>query len=322
LRSKAALALALAAFCSAAAAQTYPAKAIRMVVPWPPGGTNDILGRALAEPLGRVLGQQVIVENRGGSNGVIGAELVARAPGDGYTIMFHSITSHVTNPAFYRKLSYDTIRDFAPITQIAAVPLVIVVHPSFPPRSVRDLITLAKAKPGQINYASFGQGSMSHLAGELLKMMAGIDIVHIPYKGGGPALVDALAGHVPVYFSSVAPSLPHIKAGRLRPLGVTGIDRSQQLPQVPTVAESPGLKGYDASIMYAVWAPARTPPEIVNRLHGAIVKVMHTPDFRERLDREGAGTPIGNRPEQMAATIQADMKRLSKLVLASGLTPQ
>lgn len=293
-----------------------------MVVPWPPGGTNDILGRALAEPLGRVLNQQVIVDNRGGSNGVIGAELVARAPGDGYTIMFHSITSHVTNPSFYKKLAYDTVKDFTPITQIAAVPLVVVVHPSFPARSVRDLVTLAKAKPGQINYASFGQGSMSHLAGELLKTMAAIDIVHIPYKGGGPALVDALAGHVPVYFSSIAPSLPHVKSGRLRALAVTTVDRSKQLPQVPTVAESPGLKGYDASIMYAVWAPAKTPSEIVNRLQTAIVKVIYTPDFRERLDREGASDPIGNRPEQMAATIEADMKKLAKLVQTAGVTVQ
>jgi tripartite-type tricarboxylate transporter receptor subunit TctC len=322
LKSEIALALILTAFCPALLAQTYPTKPIRMVVPWPPGGTNDILGRALAEPLGRVLNQQVIVDNRGGSNGMIGAEVVARAPGDGYTIMFHSITSHVTNPAFYKKLAYDTVKDFTPVTQIAAVPLVIVVHPSFPARSVRELVTLAKAKPGQINYASFGQGSMSHLAGELLKTMAAIDIVHIPYKGGGPALVDALAGHVPVYFSSIAPSLPHVKSGRLRALAVTTVERSKQLPQVATVAESPGLKGYDASIMYAVWAPAKTPSEIVNRLHGAIVKVIYTPDFRERLDREGASDPIGNRPEQMAATIEGDMKRLAKLVQAAGVTVQ
>ena len=278
------LALMLSALACNALAQTYPSKPIRMVVPWPPGGTNDILGRSLAEPLGRTLGQQVIVDNRGGSNGVIGAEAVARAPGDGYTIMFHSITSHVTNPAVYKKLAYDTINDFTPVTQIAWVPLVIVVHPSFPAKNVRELIAIAKSQPGQVNYASFGQGSMSHLAGELLKMMAKIDIVHIPYKGGGPALIDALAGHVPVYLSSIAPSLPNIKAGRLRVLGLTGTDRSKQLPDVPTVAETPGLKGYDATIMYAIWAPAKTPREIVNQLHGAIVKVIHTPQFKERLD--------------------------------------
>jgi tripartite-type tricarboxylate transporter receptor subunit TctC len=303
-------------------AQTYPAKPIRMVVPWPPGGTNDILGRALAEPLGRTLNQTVIVDNRGGSNGVIGAEAVARAPGDGYTIMFHSITSHVTNPAVYKKLGYDTINDFTPVTQIAWVPLVIVVHPSFPAKNVRDLIAIAKSQPGQVNYASFGQGSMSHLAGELLKTMAKIDIVHIPYKGGGPALIDALAGHVPVYFSSIAPSLPSIKAGRLRAIGMTGSERAKQLPEVATVAETAGLRGYDATIMYAIWAPAKTPREIVNQLNTAIVKVIHTPQFKERLDFEGASQPIGGSPEQMAATLQSDMKKLSKLVQVSGLQPQ
>jgi tripartite-type tricarboxylate transporter receptor subunit TctC len=304
-------------------AQTsYPAKPVRMVVPWPPGGTNDILGRALAEPLGRALGQTVIIDNRGGSNGVIGADAVARAPADGYTIMFHSITSHVTNPYVYKKLSYDTVNDFTPVTQIAWVPLVIVAHPSFPAKNVRELIAVAKAQPGQVNYASFGQGSMSHLAGELLKMMAKIDIVHIPYKGGGPALIDALAGHVPVYFSSIAPSLPNIKAGRLRALGLTGSDRAKQLPDVATVAETPGLKGYDATIMYAVWAPAKTSPEIVNRVREAIVKVIHTPQFKERLDFEGASAPIGNTPAQMAATIQSDMKKLSQLVQVSGLKPE
>lgn len=317
-----ALGLLLAMLPLAAFAQTYPAKPIRMVVPWPPGGTNDILGRALAEPLGRNLNQQVIVDNRGGSNGVIGAELVARAPGDGYTIMFHSITSHVTNPAVYRKLAYDTINDFTPVTQVAWVPLVIVVHPSFPPKSVRELISLAKSQPGQINYASFGQGSMSHLAGEMLKIMTKIDIVHIPYKGGGPALVDTLAGHVPLYFSSIAPSLPNIKAGRLRALAMTGTARSKQLPDVPTVAETTGLKAYDATIMYAVWSAAKTPPEIIGRLHAALVKVLHTPQFKERLDFEGASEPIGNSPEQMAATIRSDMAKLTKLVEISGLKPQ
>ncbi len=313
---------AMAQTTSTSSGQAYPAKPIRMVVPWPPGGTNDILGRALAEPLGRTLNQTVIVDNRGGSNGLIGAEAVARAPGDGYTIMFHSITSHVTNPAVYKKISYDTINDFTPITQIAWVPLVIVVHPSFPAKSTRELIAIAKAQPGQVNYASFGQGSMSHLAGELLKMMAKIDIVHIPYKGGGPALIDALAGHVPVYFSSIAPSLPNIKAGRLRALAVTGTNRAKQLPEVATVAETPGLKGYDATIMYAIWAPAKTPRDIVNHLRGAIVKVIQTPQFKERLDFEGASEPIGNTPEQMAATIQSDMKKLTRLVQVSGLQPQ
>jgi tripartite-type tricarboxylate transporter receptor subunit TctC len=202
------------------------------------------------------------------------------------------------------------------------VPLVIVAHPSFPARNVRELIAIAKAQPGQVNYASFGQGSMSHLAGELLKMMAKIDIAHIPYKGGAPALIDALAGHVPVYFSSIAPSLPHLKTGRLRALGLTGSERSKQLPNVATVAETAGLKGYDATIMYAVWAPAKTPPQIVSTLHAAIVKVIQTPQFSERLEFEGASAPVGGSPEQMAAAIQTDMKKLTRLVEVSGLKPQ
>ncbi|MBM3358016.1 MAG: tripartite tricarboxylate transporter substrate binding protein [Betaproteobacteria bacterium] len=314
--------LLLCAAAFGAAAQSYPAKPVRMVVPWPPGGTNDILGRALADPLTRTLGQQVIVDNRGGSNGIIGAEVVARSAPDGYTIMFHSITSHVTNPAVYKKLNYDTINDFAPITQIAWVPLVIVAHPSFPPKTLRELIALARAKPGQINYASFGVGSMSHLAGELLKGMGKIDLTHVPYKGGGPALVDTLAGHVPIYFSSIAPSLPHIKAGKLRALALTGPARSPQLPDVPMVKETPELKAYEATIMYAIWAPAKTPPDVIGRLHGAIVKVIHTPEFRQRLEREGASEPIGNTPEQVAATIRADMEKLTRLVKVAGVEPQ
>ena len=303
-------------------AQAYPAKPVRMVIPWPPGGTNDILGRLLADRMSGALKQQVIVDNRGGSNGLIGAEVVAKSAPDGYTIMFHSITSHVTNPTVYKKLGYDTISDFAPITQIAWVPLVIVVHPSFPAKTVRDLINLAKARPGEINYASFGTGSMSHLAGELLKAMAKIDMVHVPYKGGGPALINTLGGQVVVYFSSITPSLPHIQAGKLRALGVTGPRRSKQLPQVPTVAETPGLKEYDATIMYAMWAPAKTPPEIIARLNSEIVKILQIPDFRSRLEQEGASDPIGNSPEEMAKFIRADMEKLAKLVKAAGIEPQ
>lgn len=304
------------------AAQEFPSKPVRMIVPWPPGGTNDILGRALADPLGRELKQQVIVDNRGGSNGLIGAEVVARAAPDGYTIMFHSITSHVTNPVVYKKVPYDTLNDFAPVTQIAWVPLVIVAHPSFPPKTVRELVSLARARPGQVNYASFGTGSMSHLAGELLKGMAKIDMTHVPYKGGGPALIDALAGHVPLYFSSIAPSLPNIKAGKLRALALTGTVRSKQLPDVPTVAETPGLKDYEATIMYAIWTPAKTPQDAVGRLHGAIVKVIQSPEFRKRLEFEGASEPIGNSPEQMAATLRADMEKLAKVAKAAGIEPQ
>lgn len=312
-------ALACAALAGSALAQAYPAKPIRVIVPWPPGGGADIMARSLAESLGRVLGQSIVVDNRGGGNGVIGAEYVARSAPDGYTLMFHSITSHATNPALFSKLPYDTVNDFAPITQIAAVPLVIVVHPSFPAKSVRELIELARARPGEIDYASFGAGSMSHMAGELLKIMARINIVHIPYKGGGPALADALAGHVPVYFSGIQTAYPHIQSGRLRPLAITSRTRLRRYPALPTVAETPGLAGYEAEVMFAIWAPARTPQSIVNHLHAALGRAIRSAEFRGRLEREGAGEPIGNLPEEMAATVRAEMERLGRLVAIAGI---
>lgn len=321
-RIRSLLYLALFALSTGVAAQALPTKPVRMVVPWPPGGGADIMARILADPLARTLGQQVIVDNRGGSNGVIGAEVVARAAPDGHTIMFHSITSHVINPAILSKLPYDTLNDFAPVTQVASVPLVIVVHPSFPAKTVRDLVNLARARPGEINYASFGAASMSHLAGEQLKIMTGINIVHIPYKGGGPALADTLAGHVPVYFSGIQTSYPHIQSGRLRPLGITSPARLKQFPELPAVAETPGLKDYDAAVMFAIWVPAKTPREVVIRLHAELVKVLQSPEFRGRLEREGASEPIGNTPEQMAATIRSDMQKLGKLVKAAGVKLQ
>lgn len=304
------------------AAHAYPLKPIRMVVPWPPGGATDILGRTLAEPLSRALGQTVIVDNRGGSNGIIGAEAVARALPDGYTIMFHIITSHVTNPAVYKKLNYDTLNDFAPITRIAWTPMVIVLHPAFPPKTVSDLVTLAKSRPGQVDYASFGIGSMSHLAGELFNGMANVRLVHVPYKGGAAALIDTIAGHVPLNFAGITPSLPHINAGKLRALAVTGKVRSKQLPEVPTVAATRGLDNYEATNTFATWAPAKIPPEIIARLHNAIVKVMQTPEFKQRLEREGASEPIGDTPEQMAAAVRAEMAKLTRLVKTAGVEPQ
>lgn len=319
---KSLLYLALLSFCTGVSAQAFPSKAVRMVVAWPPGGGADIMARILSDPLSRTLGQQVLVDNRGGSNGIIGAEAVARAAPDGYTILFHSITSHVINPAIVKKLPYDTITDFAPITQVAAVPLVIVVHPSFPVKTIRDLIGLAKARPGEINFASFGAASMSHLAGEQLNLMAGIRMVHIPYKGGGPALIDTLAGHVPVYFSGIQTSYPHIQSGRLRALAVTSPSRMKQFPELPTVAETTGLKDYEAAVMFATWAPARTPRDVLNRLHGDTVKALQAPEFRSRLEREGTGEPIGNTPDQMAATIRSDMEKLGKLVRAANIQLQ
>ena len=316
--------LTLAAFGVALSAwgQNYPVKPLRMVVPWPPGGANDILGRELAEHMSRLIGQQVIVDNRGGANGVIGAEAVARAAPDGYTFMMHSLTSHATNPSIFKKLSYDTLNDYAPITQVASVPLMIVVHPSFPAKTVRELVQLAKAKPGSISYASFGTGSMSHLAGELLNVMAKIDMTHVPYKGGGPALIDTVAGQVPVYFAGVTTGLSNVQAGRLRVLAVTGSVRSKPLPNVPTVAETLELKGYEATVTYAAWAPARTSADIIARLNAVIIKAMQAPEFRARLDREGCSDPIGGSPETLATVLRSEIDKLAKIVKAAGIEPQ
>ncbi|MCA3149964.1 MAG: tripartite tricarboxylate transporter substrate binding protein, partial [Rhodocyclaceae bacterium] len=254
------LAAAPAACALAQPAAGWPVKPVRMVIPWPPGGGADIVGRILAEPLGQALGQQLVVENRGGSNGVIGAEAVARAAPDGYTIMFHSVTPHMLNPSFFAKLPYDTFTDFAPVGLVAEVPLAIVVNPVLPVKTLPDLIALARKNPGQLSFASFGAGSISQLAGELFNRQFGLKMTHIPYKGGGPALIDTLGGHVPIYFSGIGTSLPQLRAGKLRALGVTTATRSKLLPDVPTVDEAAGSKGYEASVMFGLFAPAKTPP--------------------------------------------------------------
>src|SRR5688572_10595503 len=311
----------LLALSSLAAAQAYPVKPVRIVVPWPPGGGNDLIARWLAQKLAEPLGQQVVVDNRGGQNGVIGADHVAKSPGDGYTIMVHTVTGHMINPAFYGKLPYDTERDFTPITLIASVPHTIVAHPSLPVKTLKELIALARARPGELNFASFGNGSTSHLSGEMFNAMTGVKLVHIPYKGGGPALIDTLAGHVPLYFSSLPTSLQHVKAGKLRGLAVTGAKRSKQIPEMPTVDEAAGTKGYVSEVMYGILAPAGVPRDILARLNRELVKALHAPDIREKLASIGTDDPVANTPEQMAAYIRAEMPKWAKLVKASGAKP-
>jgi tripartite-type tricarboxylate transporter receptor subunit TctC len=287
-------------------------------VPWPPGGGNDLIARWIAPKLAEPLGQQVIVDNRGGQNGVIGADHVAKSPGDGYTIMVHTVTGHMINPAFYGKLPYDTERDFTPVTLIASVPHTIVAHPALPVKTLKDLIALAKARPGELNFASFGNGSTSHLSGEMFNAMTGVRLVHIPYKGGGPALIDTLAGHVALYFSSLPTSLQHVKAGKLRGLAVTGAKRSKQIPEMPTVDEAAGTKGYVSEVMYGILAPAGVPKDVLGRLNRELVKILNAPDIRERLASIGTDDPVANTPEQMAAYMRAEMPKWAKLVKASG----
>ena len=313
------LALLMLTASSAVLAQAFPAKPLRIVVPWPPGGGNDTLGRWLAQKLTDALGQTVIVDNRGGQNGVIGADHVAKSPADGYTLMVHTVTGHLINPAFYGKLPYDTERDFSAVTMIASVPHTIVAHPALPVKTLKELIALAKTRPGEINYASFGNGSTSHLSGELFNTMTGVKLVHIPYKGGGPALIDTLAGHVPLYFSSLPTSLPQVKAGKLRALAVTGATRSKQIPELPTVDEAAGTRGYVSEVMYGVLAPAGLPRDILARLNGEFVKILKTPDMRDKLASIGTDDPVADTPEHMAAYIRAELPKWASIIKASGI---
>ncbi|MBC7781247.1 MAG: tripartite tricarboxylate transporter substrate binding protein [Proteobacteria bacterium] len=314
--------LALGAAASTARAQpgqAYPSKPVRMVIPWPPGGGADIAGRILAEPLGQALGQQIVVENRGGSNGVIGAEAVARAVPDGYTIMFHSITSHMLNPSFFPKLPYDTFADFAPIGLVAQVPLTIVVNPALPVKTLTDLIVLAKKKPGELSFASFGAGSISQLAGELFNRSFGVKLTHIPYKGGGPALIDTLGGHVPIYFSGVGTVLPQLRAGKLRALGVTTAARSKLLPDVPTVDEALGSIGYEAAVMFGMLGPAKTPPEVVARLNSETVRLLNSPEFIGRLlNQGGSDRAAATSPQDMVEYMKTNTPRWAALVKEIG----
>jgi tripartite-type tricarboxylate transporter receptor subunit TctC len=314
-------ALALATLvCAPAAAQAYPTKPIRMVIPYPAGGSIDFSGRRVAEDLALELGQPIVVDNRSGANGIIGTDLVAKAPPDGYTMLVSTLAAHAGNPSAVKSLPYHPINDFAPVTVINTVPLLLVAHPSFPAETVADLVRLAKERPGEINYASFGTGGMAHLAGVQLELRGGVKMTHVPYKGGAPALADVLGGHVQLFFSGINSALPHIKAGRLRAIAVSGVQRSKALPDVPTVAET--FKDYEAGVTPAVWFPAHTPPEIVSRMHAAIVKVINTPKFRQAAERDGETDPVGNAPAEMAAIVQKDIQRYAALMKAAGIKPE
>jgi tripartite-type tricarboxylate transporter receptor subunit TctC len=297
---------------SAADAQSWPAKPVRMVIPFPAGGTTDILGRVAAQKLSEALGQQVIPDNRPGASGNIGTEQVARAAPDGYTLLTAPGSTLTIHPSLYPKLGFDPLKDFAPITILAGVPNLLVVHPSLPARNVKELIALAKSKPDQLNYASTGAGQSTHLSMELFKSMAGVKIVHVPYKGSAPAVTDLLGGHVPMMFDNMPSALPHVKAGKLRALGVSTSKRSATAPDVPTVAES-GLPGFDVTVWFAVLAPAATPRDITDRLHRTLVKALQAGDVRERLASQGAEA-VGNTPEQFTAQMKTDLAKWAKVV--------
>jgi len=298
-------------------AQEYPHKPLRLIVPFAPGGGNDTVARAIAQSAGASLGQPVVVDNRPGAGGMLGAQLAAKSPPDGYTLFLGGVGSHAVNPSLHARLPYDPVKDFAPITLIASAPSVLVVHPSLPARTLAEFTALAKTGPGRINYASNGNGSSAQLAAVLYESMAGVQMVHVPYKGLAPALVDLLAGEVQAMFSSVVAIVPNIKAGRLRALAVTGKRRAALLPEVPTLDES-GVPGYEAGSWYGILAPAGTPQAIVVKLHEAIARALAQPEVRERLVSEGAEV-IGSTPEAFAAHITAELARMGKLIRDAGI---
>ena len=311
-----ALVLALASI-SAANAQAYPNRPIRAIVPIAPGGGTDTTGRLVTTRLSEALGQQIVVDNRAGGGGTIGASIVAKAQPDGYTILFGSISTHGVNPAIYKNLPYDHIKDFAPVSLIGTVPNVLVVHPSLPVKSVSDLINYAKANPGKINYGSAGIGSPPHLSMELLKSMAGINLLHVPYKGAGPALAELLGGQTQVMCTSLAGQLPHIKAGRVRALAVTTAKRNPQLPDVPTMIEA-GVPGYEVTIWYAVFTPAGVPKPIITRLNSELVKLLKMPEMKERMAQIGVD-PAPSTPQELAAFVKSETAKWTKVVQEAGV---
>jgi len=299
-----------------ALAQAYPTKSIRMLVGVPPGGTNDIVARLVSQKLSTQLGQQVIVENRAGASGNIAGEIVVKSPADGYTIYLGSVGAMAINPSFYPNMPYDTLRDFAPISQLTSVPQLLVIHPSVPANDVRQLIAYAKARPGQLNFASGSSGSAIHLAGELFKSMAGVSMVHVPYKGSNPAMIDLLAGRVSLMFDQIVTSLPLVRQGKLRALGVTTLKRSPVAPDIPTIAEA-GLPGYEISTWHGLFAPAATPRDIVNRLSSETAKALQSKDISEKFLAQGAD-PVASSPEQFATFLKAEIAKWAKVIKESG----
>lgn len=297
-----------------ALAQSYPTKPIRFLVPYPPGGGNDLLARIIGQKLSDSLGQQVVIDNRPGASGNIGTEMAAKAAPDGHTIMLAD-NIFTINPSLYGKLPYDPVKDFAPVSLLATVPLFLVLNPSVPAKSLKEFIALVKSKPGQLNYASVGNGSLHHLAMELIKVMVGIDIVHIPYKGGAPARADILAGQVQAMFSGIS-SVPLFKAGRLNAIAVSTAKRSWIAPELPTVAEA-AIPGFNVGVWFGVLAPAKTPKAIIAKLHTEIVKLKQMPEVQERLKSDGYDF-IGGTPESFAAFIKTDIEKMAKAVKFAG----
>jgi tripartite-type tricarboxylate transporter receptor subunit TctC len=304
--------------CTNAAAQQYPVKPVRVIVGFAPGGGTDIVARIIGAKLTELWGQGFIVENRAGAAGTIGADLAAKASPDGYTVMMGHVNSHAIAPNLYKKLPYDSLRDFAMVAYVGYVPNVLVVHPSIPAKSVADLVAIAKAKPGALNYASSGVGSTQHLAGELFQLTTGVKLAHVPYKGSGPAVIDLIAGHVVMNFDTMPPVLPHIRQGKMKALAVTTPKRASQLADVPTMLEA-GLKGFEMTNWYGMMAPAKTPREIITRLNTEVNKIMAMPDAKARLEEVGTQlSPMS--PEAFSKFLGSEIAKYAKLVKAAGVT--
>jgi len=300
----------------AAFAQAYPSKPVTMIVPFPAGGTTDIVARLTAQKLSEAWGQPVVVDNRAGAGGNIGSAMVAKAAPDGYTILMGTVGTHAINASLYEKMPYDVVKDFAPITNVAAVPNMLVINPALPVNSVKELIEYGKKNPGKLNMASSGNGTSIHLAGELFKVMTGVQMEHIPYKGSAPALTDMMGGQVQVMFDNMPSAINHVKAGKLKALAVTTATRSSAMPDLPTVAEA-GVPGFEAASWFGLLAPAGTPKEIVAKIQADVVKAMKTTDLTEKMAQQGA-VAVGNTPDEFSAYIKVELAKWEKVVKASG----
>ena len=311
--------LAMTAFSATAWAQTYPSKPIRFIVGYTPGGAADILARAVGARINEAWGQAVVVENRAGAGTNIGSELAAKSPPDGYTLFMPTVANAI-NVTLYPKLAYDPFKDFIYVTNIAKVPGIVVVHPSVPAKNIKDLIGIARAHPNQLRHGSTGVGSPHHLAGELFKTMAGVKMIHVPYRGATPALIDLVAGHIEVYFGAFVSTLPHVKTGRARALGVTSLKRVAVTPEIPTIDEQ-GLKGFETGSWFGVAVPTGTSKDIVNKLHAKVVRIIKMPEVTERIASEGAEF-VGDTPEQFTAFFKSEVAKWGKAVTVSGAKPE
>jgi tripartite-type tricarboxylate transporter receptor subunit TctC len=297
-------------------AQSWPTKQIKFIVPYPPGGGTDVIARIVQEPLSKELGQQVIIDNRGGAGGSIGSALAAQSPSDGYTVLF-TLSSHTINPAIYTKLPFDTEKDFSSVVTVASLPQILVANPNFPAKTVKEVIEMAKAKPGSISYASVGNGSPGHLAGAMMATDAGVEMTHIPYRGGGPAVTDVIAGQVPLLWVSIPAAAQFVKTGKLKALAVSTVKRSAVFPDVPTMVES-GFKGFEVDSWYAMFVPAKTPQTIIDRLNKATVNVLAQPEVKEKLLGQGAEA-VGDSPAQLSGIVKKEIAKWKQVVKSANI---